>query len=80
MGQRPAQIDDFTVRLAEEIRVELARRGESGRWLARQASLSYNYVTVRLRAERPFTNADLRKIAAALDVPAAELWRRADVA
>ena len=80
MGQRAASVTDFDVSLAEEIRVELARRGDSGRWLARQTGLSYTYMVMRLRAERPFTAGDISRIAAALEVPAAELWRRADVA
>lgn len=66
------------MKLAEEIRVELARQQQPERWLARQTGISFNYMNTRLRGERPFTTSDLRNIAAALGVPPAELWRRAE--
>ena len=78
MGQRALEAKDFDRRLAEEIRVELARINQSRRWLARQTGLSFNYLDVRVRGERPFTVGDIAEIAKALHTPPDHLVRRAD--
>lgn len=60
-------------RVAEEIRVLLARRRMSGSELARQIGASQPYVSRRLTGEIAFDVDDLEKIAAALDVQPSDL-------
>lgn len=78
MGKRAVEVTDFDRRLAEEIRVELARINKSRRWLSRQSGLTVNYLDERVRGERPFTAGDVAAIAKVLHTPPDQLIRRAD--
>lgn len=60
-------------RVAEEIRVMLARRRMSGSELARQIGASQPYVSRRLTGEIAFDVDDLEAIAAALEVTPVQL-------
>ncbi|MEV7265650.1 helix-turn-helix transcriptional regulator [Micromonospora aurantiaca] len=55
--------------IAENVRVELARRRMSQRGLAEATGLSQSYIGRRLTGEMPFTTDDLELIATALSVP-----------
>jgi len=65
-------------RVAEEIRVELARRRMSARQLALMTGWSPMYVSRRLRGQLPFTIADLDDVASALDIPVTRLLPRSE--
>jgi lambda repressor-like predicted transcriptional regulator len=60
-------------RVAEEIRVRLARRNISAAELARRTGLKQPYLSRRMTCEVVFDMRDLERIAAALDVDVAEL-------
>ena len=60
-------------RIAEEIRVQLARRNISAAELARRTGLKQPYLSRRMTCEVEFDTADLERIAAALDVPVSDL-------
>lgn len=60
-------------RTAEEIRVLLVRRRTSARKLAAQIGLSQSAMSARLTGHTPIDLNELQQIAAALDVPIADL-------
>lgn len=62
---RPAPLRD---RVAEEIRVALARHRVSGAELARKLGVSQAYVWRRMSGDLPFTLDDVERIAEALDM------------
>lgn len=54
---------------AETVRVELAKRGMSGRALARATGMAPSRVHRLLRGDYPFTVEELGDVAAVLDLP-----------
>ena len=60
-------------RVAEEVRVMLARRRMSGRELARKLEVSPNWVSLRTSGSQPIDLNDLERIADALEVEIVDL-------
>lgn len=69
MSQNP------THSVAAEVRAELGRQGRNRSWLAEQLDVSDMWVSRRLRGQTRFTEDDLRRVAEALGVSAADLLR-----
>jgi len=67
--QETNPLSGLRARVAESIRVELARRRMSQRALAEATGLSQSYIGRRMTGEMPFTTDDLALIATALGVP-----------
>jgi transcriptional regulator with XRE-family HTH domain len=66
----------LSVRVAEEIRVMLARRRMSGRELARRLDVSPSWVNYRLTGAQPIDLNDLERISEALGVTVFDLIPR----
>jgi transcriptional regulator with XRE-family HTH domain len=73
MSEMPTAATSLRERIAEEIRVLLARRRISASELARQIGATQPYISRRLTGETAFDVDDLEKIAACLDVEVADL-------
>ena len=71
-----APAKSLTQRVAEEIRVVLARRQMRQSQLARQMGVTEQWLSVRLRGVQPIDLNDLERIADALGVHPFELWPR----
>jgi transcriptional regulator with XRE-family HTH domain len=78
-----AHVDNATARVIgveSEIRRVLFESSISGRELARRLGVSPPWVSLRLTGETAITVADVHRIAAALDVPVAQLLPTAEPA
>lgn len=64
--------------VAEEARVQLARRRISGRQIGAKLGWSSAYLSRRLTGHIPFTIADLDALARALDIPVTRLLPRSE--
>lgn len=71
MSQNP------THSVAAEVRAELGRQGHNNAWLAAQLGVTQMWVSRRLRGETRITEDDLKRIAAVLGMPPADLFRPA---
>ncbi len=62
-----------TPKIAANIRAELGRQNKTRAALAREMGVTEMWLSRRVNAQTPFTVDDLATIAAALDVPMADL-------
>lgn len=67
-------------KVAEVIRVEMARRRMTQRSLAEATGLTQSYIGRRLTGEMPFDTDDLARIAIALDIPVSMFLAETSVA
>lgn len=70
----------LTERVAENVRVEMARRRMTQRTLADETGLTQSYISRRMACDVPFTTDDLERIARALRVPLAAILPAAEPA
>lgn len=67
--------EDFTKRVAAEVRAEMGRQRISQDALCGRIGMSQSTLSRRLLGEYPFNTTELAAIAAALDVPVARFVR-----
>lgn len=70
--------EDLADAVAAEVRRLLAERGWTGRELARRTGIAHNTLAVKVRGERALDANEIGAIAAAFDMPPAQLIARAD--
>lgn len=63
--------EDFTKRVAAEVRAEMARQKVSQETLCTRIGMSQSTLSRRITGEYPFDTSELARIAAALGVPVA---------
>ena len=66
--------EDFTRRVAAEIRAEIARQGMTQDQLAAKTGISQSSLSRRLTAAYPFSTSEIAAIADALGVPATSFF------
>jgi len=69
-----------TLRLAEEVRVEAARKRLTMASLAQGSDMTYQTLRRRLAGTHPFTVDELERVAAVLGVTVTELYARTEQA
>ena len=61
--------EDFTAKVAAEVRAEMARQRRSQEWLAARLGVSQSTLSRRITGELAFDTTELANVAAVLGVP-----------